>query len=221
MFKEYVKLLPSCHDCIIFQFVTFLGIGTNLVDADDLIRVSFAETGLPESAGTSGTVSSKRVVSLYQDMDAKSRGVPEKLKGLGLGHIGWQSQESSTPTVSQDSSKTMDTLSVENTYNLSSGEATDPTSKDCVSSLSNNKMDSDSSTIFSQFQQVRVDTSEWDILSYPTCTSSDGHQRIQDYSYRQFSHRDISNLRAKFRPEVSFIVLYYSDISPQQYVQLG
>lgn len=87
------------------------GLGTSLVDADDLMRVAFEDTGLASpgsapGASAASAASSKQIGSLLQDISCKSKAVPVQLQGLGVGHLGWSSR--ATPEHSGSASGSSD-----------------------------------------------------------------------------------------------------------------
>jgi hypothetical protein len=164
-----------------------IGVGTSLVDADDLIRVSFDETGLVDPTASSSSAKNKRIGSLYEDMANKSNAVPEQLQGIGVGHTGWIS---SSPD------------------NLSDLQPTSTTEKNTALGMEGieSTTKGTESNIGTPFTPIRVDTFEWQVLPSVTVPSDIPPISISKDDptfYRQFRQSDLNKWRAKFRPEVS------------------
>lgn len=184
----------------------FAGVGTSLVDADDLIRASFEETSLSDPSGNTNAITSKRFGSLYEDIANKSKAVPERLQGLGLGHLGWRpsSEETTTNTTTNTA-----LAEIVNKQEVVADESNH------VSKIDDNTLDvtpvSDSA-----FTPLRVSTVEWSVPSSSTVVDTTTIQNAKEqasenpFYYRQFRQADLITLRTKFRPEVCCYYYYFS-----------
>jgi hypothetical protein len=157
---------------------------------------------------------------MFEDIANKSRAVPARLQGLGLGHVGWHAAAEVTVTGERDSSHEPPTVEATSGSLAIMNTTINRNESECISP-NDSAADSDSDAML-VFTPLRVDTSEWNTL--PLSSGSTGsRQHVSEAEkkqeegqgqegpnfYRQFKEKDLFELRAKFRPEVNPVWLVW------------